>query len=204
MNQEINYLDFLNEIKGKTIDEIKDSIVKEEVIKSDLEVINVYDALQNLYTRLQIASIKNTVQKIFVEKVFIYYSILEYFTNLEILPEQKVIENINSYLEIALIEMSDKIYLFNEISKEIIVEERFKIIEDLTEVFKSGLPSVEEINSLQDSLENIFKDESPEKLEKIENILAFNDPIMKNLKDILVNPTLQEKVSDNNGGDNNS
>lgn len=204
MNKNTNYLDFLNEIKGKTINEVKNYIKDNNVIKNDLEVINVYDALQDLYTKLQIASTSDNVQRIFVKKVFIYYSILEHFTNLDITSDQKVIENLNIYLEKALIEMSDKICLFNELSKEIIVEERFKIIEELTEVFKSGLPSVEEINSLQDSLENMFKDESPEKLEKIENILAFNDPVMKDVKNILVNPTLQEKVSDKNGGDNNS
>lgn len=204
MNKNTNYLDFLNEIKGKTINEVKNYIKDNNVIKNDLEVMNVYDALQDLYTKLQIASTSDNVQRIFVKKVFIYYSILEHFTNLDITSDQKVIENLNIYLEKALIEMSDKICLFNELSKEIIVEERFKIIEELTEVFKSGLPSVEEINSLQDSLENMFKDESPEKLEKIENILAFNDPVMKDVKNILVNPTLQEKVSDKNGGDNNS
>lgn len=204
MSKSINYLDFLNKIKGKTINEIKNLIKEDEIIKSDLEVINVYDALQNLYARLQIASTQNEVQKIFVKKVFVYYSILEYFTNFEIVSEQKIIENLNIYLEMALIEMSDKICLFSEMAKEIIVEERFKIIEELTEIFKSGLPSVEEINSLQESLGNMFKNESPEKLEKIENILAFNDPVVKDLKNILVNPTLQEKVSDDNGGDNNS
>lgn len=204
MSENINYLDFLDKIKGKSIGEIKDLIKENEVIKNDLEIINVYDALQNLYARLQIASTQNDVQKIFVKKVFVYYSILEYFTNLEIISEQKVIENLNIYLEMALIEMSDKICLFSEMAKEIIVEERFKIVEELTEIFKSGLPSVEEINSLQESLGNMFRNESPEKLEKIENILAFNDPVVKDLKNILVNPTLQEKVSDDNGGDNNS
>lgn len=204
MSQNVSYLDFLNKIKGKTIDEIKKYIKEDEIIKNNLEVINVYDALQDLYVKLQVPSTSDNVQKIFVKKVFVYYLILEYFTNLDITSDQKVIENLNVYLEMALIEMSDKICLFDELSKEIIVEEKFKIIEELTEVFKSGLPSVEEINSLQDSLENMFKDESPEKLEKIENILAFNDPVMKDLKNILVNPTLQEKVSDKNGGDNNS
>ena len=204
MSQNVSYLDFLNKIKGKTIDEIKKYIKEDEIIKDNLEVINVYDALQDLYVKLQVPSTSDNVQKIFVKKVFVYYLILEYFTNLDITSDQKVIENLNVYLEMALIEMSDKICLFDELSKEIIVEEKFKIIEELTEVFKSGLPSVEEINSLQDSLENMFKDESPEKLEKIENILAFNDPVMKDLKNILVNPTLQEKVSDKNGGDNNS
>lgn len=204
MSQNVSYLDFLNKIKGKTIDEIKKYIKEDEIIKNNLEVINVYDALQDLYVKLQVPSTSDNVQKIFVKKVFVYYLILEYFTNLDITSDQKVIENLNVYLEMALIEMSDKICLFDELSKEIIVEEKFKIIEELTEVFKSGLPSVEEINSLQDSLENMFKDESPEKLEKIENILAFNDPVMKDLKNILVNPTLQEKESDKNGGDNNS
>lgn len=204
MSQNVNYLGFLNKIKGKTIDEIKKYIKEDEIIKNNLEVINVYDALQDLYVKLQVPSTSDNVQKIFVKKVFVYYLILEYFTNLDITSDQKVIENLNVYLEMALIEMSDKICLFDELSKEIIVEEKFKIIEELTEVFKSGLPSVEEINSLQDSLENMFKDESPEKLEKIENILAFNDPVMKDLKNILVNPTLQEKESDKNGGDNNS
>lgn len=204
MSENIDYLDFLNKIRGKTVNEIKNYIKEDNIIKDKLEIVNVYDALQDLYIKLQVASTSDDVQRIFVKKVFVYYSILEHFTNLDITSEQKVIENLNIYLEMALIEMSDKICLFNELSKEIIVEERFKIVEELTEVFKSGLPSVEEINSLQDSLENMFKDESPEKLEKIKNILAFNDPVMKDLKNILVNPTLQEKVSDNNGGDNNS
>lgn len=204
MEKEINYLDFLEKIKGKSVDEVKTLVIQNNIIANDIEVIDVYDALQNLELKLQASMETDNIQSIFVRKIFIYYSILERFTNINVASEEKVIENLNIYLELVLISLSDKIYLFSEMAKEIIVEERFKIIKELTGMFNEGLPSVDDIQTLQTSLENMFKDESPEKLEKIESILSFNDPVMKGVRDILVNPQIQEKVSDNNGGDNNS
>lgn len=204
--KEVKYLELLNNLEGKSIAEIKEIIKNNDIIYNNIETMDVYEAVIGTYNKIQ--NINNndndSIKKIFMNKIFVYYAILDYFTNINITSTEKTIENLNVYLEMALIELSDKIYLFNEIIKEIIIEDKFRIIKELTDVFNSGLPSVDELNSLQDSLGNMFKDETPEKLEKIESILAFNDPVMKELKNVFVNPELQEKVSDNNGGDNNS
>lgn len=204
--EEVKYLELLNDLEGKSIAEIKEIIKNSDIIYNNIETMDVYEAVIDTYNKIQNANNNDndSIKKIFINKIFVYYAILDYFTNINITSTEKTIENLNVYLEMALIELSDKIYLFNEIIKEIIIEDKFRIIKELTDVFNSGLPSVDELNSLQDSLGNMFKDETPEKLEKIESILAFNDPVMKELKNVFVNPELQEKVSDNNGGDNNS
>lgn len=204
--KEVKYLELLNDLEGKPIAEIKEIIKNNDIIYNNIETMDVYEAVIDTYNKIQNANNNDndSIKKIFINKIFVYYAILDYFTNINITSTEKTIENLNVYLEMALIELSDKIYLFNEIIKEIIIEDKFRIIKELTDVFNSGLPSVDELNSLQDSLGNMFKDETPEKLEKIESILAFNDPVMKELKNVFVNPELQEKVSDNNGGDNNS
>lgn len=204
--KEVKYLELLNDLEGKSIAEIKEIIKNNDIIYNNIETMDVYEAVIDTYNKIQNANNNDndSIKKIFINKIFVYYAILDYFTNINITSTEKTIENLNVYLEMALIELSDKIYLFNEIIKEIIIEDKFRIIKELTDVFNSGLPSVDELNSLQDSLGNMFKDETPEKLEKIESILAFNDPVMKELKNVFVNPELQEKVSDNNGGDNNS
>lgn len=200
MEESIKLLDFLKEINGKNIEEIKKIINEKNIIKSEITVAGVYIALRTLGDEIQIGEKReNNIQKILFREVMLFYSIIENFTNIEILSDEKTIENLNIYLEMALIELSDKIYLFKKMFEEYIVENRYKVIQELTDTFNSGLPSAEDINSLQDSLNEMFKEESPEKLKVIQDILAYNDPLMKEVKDIIANPQISEGVSDNNG-----
>lgn len=200
MEESIKLLDFLKEINGKNIEEIKKIINEKNIIKSEITVAGVYIALRTLGDGIQIGEKReNNIQKILFREVMLFYSIIENFTNIEILSDEKTIENLNIYLEMALIELSDKIYLFKKMFEEYIVENRYKVIQELTDTFNSGLPSAEDINSLQDSLNEMFKEESPEKLKVIQDILAYNDPLMKEVKDIIANPQISEGVSDNNG-----
>lgn len=200
MEESIKLLDFLKEINGKNIEEIKKIINEKNIIKSEITVAGVYIALRTLGDEIQIGEKReNNIQKILFREVMLFYSIIENFTNIEILSDEKTIENLNIYLEMALIELSDKIYLFKKMFEEYIVENRYKVIQELTDTFNSGLPSAEDINSLQNSLNEMFKEESPEKLKVIQDILAYNDPLMKEVKDIIANPQISEGVSDNNG-----
>ena len=200
MEESIKLLDFLKEINGKNIEEIKKIINEKNIIKSEITVAGVYLALKTLGNEILIGEKReDNIQKVLFREVMLFYSIIENFTNIEILSDEKTIENLNIYLEMALIELSDKIYLFKKMFEEYIVENRYKVIQELTDTFNSGLPSAEDINSLQDSLNEMFKEESPEKLKVIQDILAYNDPLMKEVKDIIANPQISEGVSDNNG-----
>lgn len=200
MEESIKLLDFLKEINGKNIEEIKKIVSAKNIIKNEITIAGVYIALRTLGDEIQIGEKReNNIQKILFREVMLFYSIIENFTNIEILSDEKTIENLNIYLEMALIELSDKIYLFKKMFEEYIVENRYKVIQELTDTFNSGLPSAEDINSLQNSLNEMFKEESPEKLKVIQDILAYNDPLMKEVKDIIANPQISEGVSDNNG-----
>lgn len=200
MGENVKLLHLLEEIKDKNIEEIKNLILNKNIIKEDVSVISVYLALNNLDNEIKIGKKREKlIQKVLFREVMLFYSIIENFTNIEISSDEKTIENLNIYLEIALIELSDKIYLFKKLFEQLIVENKFRIIQELTDAFNSGLPSIEDINSLQTKLEEMFKGESPEKLKQIQDILAYNDPIMKEVKDIVANPQIDKGVSDNNG-----
>lgn len=200
MEENIKLLDFLQEIDGKNIEEIKNLIKEKDLIKSDISVAGTYIALKTLSNEIQIGEQReDNIQKVLFREVMLFYSIIENFTSIEVTSEDKSIDNLDIFLEIALIELSDKICLFKKMFEKYIVENRYKVIQELTDTFSSGLPSAEDINSLQESLNEMFKEESPEKLKTIQDILAYNDPLMKEVKDIIANPQIDEGVSDNNG-----
>ena len=77
---------------------------------------------------------------------------------------------------------------------QIIEESKNEVINEIYEIFSNKIPSVEDLEELKNSMKNIFSDESPEKLEKIENILAFNDPIMKEVKNAILNNQIANEI----------
>lgn len=116
--------------------------------------------------------------------------ILKELTNIELIPDNESFDDYDSFLKIALLELNSKAYFLNMIINQTIKESRDSVINELYEIFNSKMPSVEDIEKLKDSMKNIFSDESPEKLEKIENILAFNDPMTKTIKDIVMDTNI--------------
>ena len=63
------------------------------------------------------------------------------------------------------------------------------MIRELDKLFKK-MPSVQDLDIMQNKLKNMFDDESDERLKLINDILAYNDPTLQTIKDNLLDQSL--------------
>ena len=83
---------------------------------------------------------------------------------------------------------------FKEMVEDIIREKQNNILNELYDVFNTKLPSVEEIKEIKASIGDVFSNESPEQLKTIEKILAYNDPTMKTIKDVVMDVNINTEL----------
>lgn len=197
MEKEINYLDFNNfikEIEGKNIDEIKVIINNIDGFWKDptnLQIFSEVDGLLDSINGLQknIVSIYSYLKR---EKVFLKE--LELFTNLFDIPQFDGLDSYNIYLEKALKEENIKVQMFYEIVEEGLQIQKEQVLNELYETFKTNIPSIEELQGLETGLQDLFAKESPEKLKLIDSILAYNDPTIKQIKNIIDIESLNNNI----------
>ena len=123
---------------------------------------------------------------LFKKKYRIMLYILQNITNIELIPEDENFEDYDSFFEKAILETNSKALFFKEMVEDIIREKQNNILNELYDVFNTKLPSVEEIKEIKASIGDVFSNESPEQLKTIEKILAYNDPTMKTIKDVVM------------------
>lgn len=176
---------------GRSVEEIK-NIINEinNFWKSDTNLLKLTLDANNCANK--ILQLEKEFPALFVyrKECKILLCILKEVSNIELIPDNESFDDFDAFLKIALVEMNSQAYFLNMVINQIIEEARNGIINELYEIFNSKMPSVEDIEKLKDSMKNIFSDESPEKLEKIEGILAFNDPMTKTIKDIITDSSI--------------
>ncbi len=171
-------------------------IVQEKTISELLVVLDGVALQLDLLSTKKLDEVQYEIQKQYIK---FFYGLLQ-CTSLELKEEDFNVDNIDFEFEELILNSSAtvrKVYLMID---NIIHERELSIINDLTNEFKN-LPTIEEINELKDGIDNIFRDKSEGELSMIESILAYNDPNMKMLKDIVTAPVVenkQEKVAENN------
>lgn len=181
----INYNDLVKEIEGKSLKEITEMILNKKLFK-DVDNISMFSKVDSTINK--IIGLSKDVPSIylFLKRENIFFDALELFTTIELIPRDGSMNDYNINLELAMKNVNIKFNMYYEL-----VEEGLKVlgqstINELIEIFNTKLPSIEDIQAMKNELDNVFSDESPEKLEKIENILAFNDPTMVGIKDALI------------------
>lgn len=182
---------------GKTVEEIKNEITQvKNFFKTEVEMVKICIDAENCAREILEEDKNFTGLFIFNKRQMIMLYILKNLTNLELIPEDNSFEDYDIFFEKAVLELNSKAFLFSLIVEEIIKEKKDEVINELYETFNSGLPSVDEIKEIQTTIGEVFSKESPENLKTIENILAYNDPIMKQVKDIVTTNTtiLNEKI----------
>ena len=180
----MDFKKFKEKYFGKTYDEIKEELIKEENFwKNDKDVVSICLDVDRLIR--QILEIEKDYPALFLmkKKMLILRYIYENFTTLESIPEDDEFSNYDIIVERVIYQINSGAALVKEMTEEGIEETRMIILEELYKIFKDGLPTIEEMEGLKTSLGDIFSDESPEKLQMIEEILAFNDPMMKQIKE---------------------
>lgn len=197
MEKEINYLDFNNfikEIEGKSIDEIKIVIDGIEGFWKDVTNLQIFSEVDGLLE--DINGLQKNIVSIYsyLKREKIFFKALELFTNLFDIPQFDGLDSYNIYLEKALKDKNIKVTMFYEIVEEGLQIQREQVLDELYETFKTSIPSTEELQKIETELQNIFANESPEKLKLIDSILAYNDPTIKQIKDIIDTESLNNNI----------
>lgn len=191
----MNFKEFKEKCFGKSIEEIKNIINEiDNFWKDDTSLLKLtLDASE--YAN-EILNIDSEFPALFIYrkecKILLY--ILKDVTNIELIPDNESFDDFDAFLKIALVKLNSKAYFLDNMINQIIEESKNKIMNEIYDVFSNKIPSVEDLEELKNSMKNIFSDENPEKLEKIENILAFNDPIMKEVKNAILNNQVTNEI----------
>lgn len=192
----MEFKEFKEKCYGKTVDEIKEIISNIDGFwKEDIDAIKLVIDSDMLANKILQKDKELTGLFIFKKRYQILFYILKNITNLELIPEDESFDDYNIFMERAILELNNNASFFKTITEEVILQKEKDVINDLYEVFKSGLPTVEEMQDLRTSISNVFKDESPEQLKTIESILAYNDPVMKNVKDVLLENNISDEIA---------
>lgn len=194
--EEENILEFdilIKRVKNKSLSSIK-KIIKENKLfwKRNITNSQIISEIGDILIYLE--DIDKTLPFLYAysKKEIMFLKTLELFTNVSNIPDIMSIDDYNVNLEEALKEECCEIKFFYELMEETINIKRSLVLEELVNVFSTRLPSINEIEEMKNSLDNMFNNESPEKLKLIESILSFNDPSLKQLKDIITNVNINE------------
>lgn len=191
----MDFNELKNKCYGKSVEEIKNIISEiDNFWKNDVDLLKLtLDAGEYVDEILNI-NVEFPALFVYRKECKILLYILKDITNVELIPDNESFDDFDSFFKKALIELNSKAYFLDNMINQIIEESKNKVINEIYEVFSNKAPSIEDLEKLKNSMKNIFSDESPEKLEKIENILAFNDPIMKEVKDAILNNQIIEEI----------
>lgn len=188
---------------GKSIEYIKEELKKDEnFFKTDIDMIKLCIDANDCANKILEMDKAFPALYLFKKKYAIMLYILEELTNLEMIPEDESFEDYDAFVEKAILELNSHCYFFKQMVEEIILENKSKVISDLYETFEQGLPSVEQMQELRTSIKDVFADETPENLKMIEDIMAYNDPTMKSIKDIVTTTVdIEQKANDANANE---
>lgn len=190
----MDFKEFKEKYFGKSVEEIKEGLKGENNFwKNDKTMaelcLNVDKLIEMIIqldkTHLSIYS--------FQKRTIVLKYILETFTTLKSFPELDTFEDFDISVEEAIYASSSQARFINQMVDDGLQELRNIVLEDLYNIMRDGVPNEEELQRLTQSLENMFKDESPEKLGLIKDILDFNDPSLKKIKEqVYNNPNINE------------
>ena len=185
----------------KKLTEILEMINKKEsfdisnflVSKDILEIQTILDTIFLKISILNGKQLDEVQYEIEKQKAIYFFGLLQ-CTSFEINEEDIDIINYNLELENMIINNSKEAKKIKEITENIIRKSDLKVVKELSNQFEK-FPSVEETEKLEKELEG--KD-----LITMENILAYNDPNMKLIKDILSSASIHEAKEVKKSGDN--
>lgn len=182
----MDFKEFKEKCFGKSIEEIKDFICDiEDFWKKDVDLIKLTIDAGTLAESIFALDKDFASLYLFKKQYSIMLYIFKELTNLEMVPEDERFEDYNAFVEKAMIELNSNAYFFNNMVNDVIKQKQQDIFDKLYVIFNEGLPTKEDVKEMKEELDNMFSNESPEKLQTIENILAYNDPNIKQMKDFI-------------------
>lgn len=194
--EKVDYLEFV-----KKLDEIENYQEKVNLVNNilnhnitlDLEMATValaIDDLSDLDVLLN-STANNFVVDYYMKKSVVFFEMIKNYTFLDLKDEYDVAENYNIQLE-EILKLNEFVKRYFSIVNEIYNQKNIKIIQDFSDSLKN-LPSVEEVDKMTQDFEKIFSKENENNIKILQDIVTFNDPAMKAIKD-----TIYETIPQNN------
>lgn len=194
--EKVDYLEFV-----KKLDEIENYQEKVNLVNNilnhnitlDLEMATValaIDDLSDLDVLLN-STVNNFVVDYYMKKSVVFFEMIKNYTFLDLKDEYDVAENYNIQLE-EILKLNEFVKRYFSIVNEIYKQKNIKIIQDFSDSLKN-LPSVEEVDKMTQDFEKVFSKENENNIKILQDIVAFNDPAMKAIKD-----TIYETIPQNN------
>lgn len=193
----LKFIDILNDFReGKEIDVL--SFIEDRDIQ-EIESI-VGDVLLGI--SILNKNIKDTVSKEVNSQMAIFFYGLLQCTSLEVEKEDITLENYDLKLEDCILKNSYSARKMKEIILNVLQEEKSEVLNLLVKEFKN-IPNEDNLIKLQERMDKMFNNRSSEDLKMINNILDYNDPTLKMIKEMIYS-----SVKDNEGliqdGNNNA
>ena len=188
VKKELSYLEFLKEIDGKSVDEVYNLVNNNNACITNITSTDEFLIAGEVIRRINLCDTTDSNQYSFLKRSIIYFGILEHYTKFNISYLDMGMENYNICLEMALKE-NFLISHFYQVIEDVLEEQKLRMIRELDKLFKK-MPSVQDLDIMQNKLKNMFDDESDERLKLINDILAYNDPTLQTIKDSLLDQSL--------------
>lgn len=181
-NEKYSLIETLNKFRNGEVIEISDILKKRDAIDMKIILDTILFQINILKTK-GYDKVKYEVEK---ESIKFFYGLLQ-CTSLEIQKEDIDIVNYDIDFEDFILEHSvfaKKMYFMID---NIIRKDDIEIVSMLEDSLKN-IPKLEEIKETQKEMDKMFQNKKDGELKFIEDILAYNDPSMKAIKDIISVP----------------
>lgn len=175
----LKFIDVLNDFReGKEVE--FSNVVKERDIQ---EIMSIIDDILLGVSFLNSKKKKLLNKEINKQMAIFFYGLLQ-CTSLKIEKEDICLENYDIRFEHEILRSSISAQKIIEITNNVFREKRLEVISLLTEEFKN-IPGEESLDKLEEKMTRMFNNRSSEDLKMINNILDYNDPTLKAIKEII-------------------
>ena len=193
----MDFKDFKEKYFGKSVEEIEALLKEDKEIFKKVENIDI--VVRAIIVAQEILKLEHNIDYFYIyqEYYIVFENELDLFLNIEDIP---FVEDMN-FLDFdinlkSILEKIPSIKMFKDMIKDIMNSTYINSINELTKALEKINISNDDLEKAEKSLKNMFEGQSEERLKLIESILAFNDPNLKNIKDVIYDPkvNIKEKV----------
>lgn len=175
----LKFIDVLNDFReGKEVE--FSNVVKERDIQ---EIMSIIDDILLGVSFLNSKKKELLNKEINKQMAIFFYGLLQ-CTSLKIEKEDICLENYDIRFEHEILRSSISAQKIIEITNNVFREKQLEVISLLTEEFKN-IPGEESLDKLEEKMTRMFNNRSSEDLKMINNILDYNDPTLKAIKEII-------------------
>ena len=175
----LKFIDILNDFReGKEVE--FSNVVKERDIQ---EIMSIIDDILLGVSFLNSKKKELLNKEINKQMAIFFYGLLQ-CTSLKIEKEDICLENYDIRFEHEILKSSISAQKIIEITNNVFREKQLEVISLLTEEFKN-IPGEESLDKLEEKMTRMFNNRSSEDLKMINNILDYNNPTLKAIKEII-------------------